>query len=616
MSKRLKNFLLLLGLIALSFLTLRVVIGSTGEFSFDRFTQMIRGIKPLWIILAFVCAYGYIFFEGLGLRFSCKFLGHPISHGQSMIYSATDFYFSAITPTAAGGQPAALIIMMNRGVPAAIAAMALLENIIMYTASLVIIGVLCFIINPAFFLSFDVFSRICIIVGLAVQLVLIWFYFMCMVKDKAVLKVCDWGLGILCRLHLMKNYDEKKKKLAETITQYSECGKNLRRERKLHVHVLLCNLAQRFSVICVPICLFLGQGGHARQTVDAFSAQTMAILGSNAMPLPGAVGISDFLFLKGFGGLVSDPVSLDLLSRGISFYCTLIICGLVVLIEIIMNKFKDYRASELVLRFTYGTKAGKPARRFITSPWVSLVVGRFMDTRLSKICIKGFIKNNSINMADYVEEDYCCFNDCFTRHIKPELRPVDFDADALISPCDGMMSAYHLSPDCRFSVKQIDYTAEELIRDAALAKRYENGVCLVLRLGVHDYHRYCYIDNGTKSENVFIKGRYNPVMPYVSLHNPVFRQNSREYCVLHTENFGDVVQVEVGACLVGRIVNRDGAATIRRGDEKGMFEYGGSTIVLFFEKGVIELNEEVFEKTKDCVETPVLYGAKIAEKAK
>ena len=616
MNKRLKNFIWLLVLVILSILTLHIVLNKSGGFSFSSFRQMLGSIRPVWIVLAFMCAYGYIYFEGLGLRYSCRFLGHPITWGQSMIYSATDFYFSAITPTAAGGQPAALIVMMNRGVPAAIAAMALLENIIMYTVSLVIIGALFFIVNPSFFLSFDLFSQICIIVGAVVQLLLVWGYLLCMFKDKAVLKVCNWGLKLLCRLHLMKNYDEHEAQLEKTIAQYKECGKNLRRERRLHFKVLLCNLAQRFSVICVSVCLFLGLGGGTSKIVDAFSAQTMAILGSNAIPLPGAVGISDFLFLKGFGNLVSDPASLDLLSRGISFYCTLILCGLVVILEIIMDKSKERGGGVGLLRYSYGTRMGKPVKWVITDPVVSALAGRFMDTRLSRPLIKKFISNNSIKVEDYIEEEHHCFNDFFTRRIRPELRPVNYDDDVLISPCDGQMSAYRLSPECEFSVKDSYYTVHELLQNDELAKIYENGICLVLRLGVDNYHRYCYIDDGTKTGNCYIHGRYNPVMPLVSLNHPVYRQNSREYCVLHTKNFGEVVQIEVGACLVGRIVNHHGAGFMHRGEEKGMFQYGGSTIVLLIKNGVIDLPEEVFEKTQEFKETPVFYGAKIADKKK
>lgn len=281
-----------------------------------------------------------------------------------------------------------------------------------------------------------------------------------------------------------------------------------------------------------------------------------------------------------------------------------------------MDKTKKRRPGEGLLKFSYGTIIGKPVKWIITDPVISAVAGKFMDTPLSKFLIDGFISNNGIETENYIAEDCRCFNDYFTRRIKPELRPVNYDEDVLISPCDGMMSAYRLSPECEFSIKDSYYNVQELLQNEALAKKYQDGICLVLRLGVDNYHRYCYIDDGEKSDNCYIHGRYNPVMPLVSLQHPVYRQNSREYCIMHTKNFGDVVQMEVGACLVGRIVNHDGAGYMKRGEEKGMFQYGGSTIVLLLREGVIDLPEEVFEKTKVHIETPVLYGAKIAVKTK
>ncbi len=620
MSKSLKNLIWLLVLVVLSVVTLNVVVSSSGDFSFRDFREMVRNTSPIWIILAIVFSFGYIFFEALGLRCTCKFFGAPIKHRHALLYSATDFYFSGITPTAAGGQPAALFVMSNRGMSAAVSAMALLLNLIMYTASLLIIGILFFIINPSLFLSLDTFSKICIIVGTLVQIVLTWLYVLCMFKDRAVLRICDWGLNLLCKLHILKYYEEKRAKLVHTIEQYKSCGQQLRHERKLPRRVLACNLAQRMSVICVPVCIFLGFGGSYSGIVDALSAQTLAILGSNAMPIPGAVGISDFLLIQGFGSITSDATSLDILSRGISFFLPLIVSGIIVFLEIITRNMREKNMSPVKsdskgVNFIFNKKAGRPLKWLVTNPFVSVVAGKFMDTGLSRPLIKGFIKKNNIRVEDYVKEDYRCFNDFFTRRIRPELRPVDYDGDTLISPCDGMLSAYRLSPDCKFSVKQCLYTVKELIKDSELAQRYENGICLVLRLGVDNYHRYCYLDDGSKSENRFIKGRYNPVMPLVSLHNPVYRQNSREYCILHTKHFGDIVQIEVGACLVGRIVNHHGAGAIRRGDEKGMFQYGGSTIVLLLEKGVIDLHEEIFELTRKLIETPIKYGAKIAEKA-
>jgi len=165
--------------------------------------------------------------------------------------------------------------------------------------------------------------------------------------------------------------------------------------------------------------------------------------------------------------------------------------------------------------------------------------------------------------------------------------------------------------DSAFEIKGFRYTVETLLRDAALAKKYEGGLCFVLRLSVEDYHRYFYIDGGSKGENVFIKGKLHTVQPVALEKRRVFTENCREYTVMHTDNFGDVTQVEVGAMLVGRIVNDHGAGPCNRGEEKGRFEFGGSTIVLLTERGKVKPDEELLSNTRAGDETKVKCGERL-----
>lgn len=267
------------------------------------------------------------------------------------------------------------------------------------------------------------------------------------------------------------------------------------------------------------------------------------------------------------------------------------------------------------LRYCYLKHLGWPARHVMTNPIFSAVIGAYMDTRRSTRLISGFIRTNGIDMADYVSEPYHCFNDFFTRPLKSGARTVDTDPNVLISPCDGYLSAYRISDDAEFSIKNSWYNVDDLVGGAQIASEYNNGVCLVLRLGVENYHRYCYIDDGFKSRNHHIAGRYHPVQPIVVRKRPVFIQNTREYCTLYTENFGPVVQIEVGACLVGKIDNYHEAGVICRGAEKGLFRFGGSTIVLLFKEGVLDLPQEMFADTLRGKEAPVRYGSAICRKA-
>ena len=272
------------------------------------------------------------------------------------------------------------------------------------------------------------------------------------------------------------------------------------------------------------------------------------------------------------------------------------------------------KAMNLGLKYCY-TTIGKPTRRILTNPVLTAIVGAYMDTRLSVRRISGFVRHNKIDLSDYVKADYKCFNDFFTRRLKDGARPIAQDPDALISPCDGYLSAYRISSDSEFAIKDSYYNVEDLVGGDGIASDYLNGTCLVLRLGVENYHRYCYIDNGFKSRNYHIKGRYHPVQPIVVRKQPVFKQNTREYCLLETENFGTVTQIEVGACMVGKINNHHETGVMHRGGEKGMFLFGGSTIVLLFKEGTLDLPDDVFAATANGKEAVVRYGEAIGKKA-
>ena len=127
------------------------------------------------------------------------------------------------------------------------------------------------------------------------------------------------------------------------------------------------------------------------------------------------------------------------------------------------------------------------------------------------------------------------------------------------------------------------YSLSDLLGNHELAQQYDGGTCLVFRLSVDDYHRYCFIDDGSKEEDVYIKGVFHTVNPIANDYYPIYKQNSRSYSLLHTLHFDDVIYMEVGAMMVGKIVNHS-LDSFCRGDEKGYFEFGGSTIVVLLKK--------------------------------
>ncbi|MBO4603894.1 MAG: phosphatidylserine decarboxylase [Clostridiales bacterium] len=204
------------------------------------------------------------------------------------------------------------------------------------------------------------------------------------------------------------------------------------------------------------------------------------------------------------------------------------------------------------------------------------------------------------------------FNDFFTRKIKPELRPVDMTPENFVAPCDGLLSAYKITGDTVLPVKQSMYKIKELLDSEEDAKAFDNGICLVFRLCVDHYHRYFFFDDCKVGEPRFIKGKLHTVRPIALETENVFKTNSREVTMMETSNFGKVAQVEVGAMLVGKIKNHP-IKEAKRGDEKGMFLYGGSTVILLFEKDRLNLSEDLFRNTLEYAETPVKFGEVLGE---
>lgn len=267
-----------------------------------------------------------------------------------------------------------------------------------------------------------------------------------------------------------------------------------------------------------------------------------------------------------------------------------------------------------MLQFLYHTPAGRLLLKPLTGRGVSKLAGGFLDSGLSRGLTGHFIKKNHIPMEQYIDEEYKSFNDCFTRKIRPEYRRICMDADALIAPCDGLLSVYPIKNDSVIPVKQSSYTISGLLGGAAVAEEFTDGICLVFRLCVNHYHRYCYLDSGTKGANHFIEGKLHTVRPIALAQVPVFTENCREYTILETDHFGSVAQIEVGAMLVGRIKNHHGSWQYERGEEKGMFLYGGSTIVVLLQKNKVKIPSYAYEATARGEEIPVHIGEKIGEK--
>ena len=261
------------------------------------------------------------------------------------------------------------------------------------------------------------------------------------------------------------------------------------------------------------------------------------------------------------------------------------------------------------IRFLYGHVTGRILLQFIMKSGMLKLIGRFLGTRASRPLIRYYINRHRIDMRDFEGQTYNTFQEFFAR--KRKGCHMDMDENHLISPCDGLLSVYPIQENRIYPIKGSHYKLEDLVDEAALAQLFESGVCLIFRLRATDYHHFCHIDEGFQYTNHFIEGALHSVQPEACERVPVYRLNRRMWTLTDTKHFGKVIQIGVGAFLVGEIVFETSCSEFKRGQEMGHFELAGSTIVMLFQKDRIRLREQIREQMETGEEVGVRMGEMI-----
>ncbi|WP_425448461.1 phosphatidylserine decarboxylase [Dethiothermospora halolimnae] len=285
------------------------------------------------------------------------------------------------------------------------------------------------------------------------------------------------------------------------------------------------------------------------------------------------------------------------------------------------KKEKETVAGEKFLRWINDTKMGNSIlETFVRKKLFSILYGKLQDLSISKKKIPGFINALDIDMSEAVKEShdmYSNFNDFFARRLKDDTRPINKDNNILISPADGRVFAYeNIDINKVLQIKGSHYSLEELLQSKSLASKYENGTCIVIRLCPADYHRFHFPDGGVAEKSKFIDGYYYSVNPMtLRKFTEVYCRNKREITVFKSNNFGEVLLIEVGATCVGSIIQTyEPNIKVNKGDEKGYFKFGGSTVIMFIKKGQVKIDRDIIENTKNHIETKINMGEGIGKK--
>jgi len=318
------------------------VISQSQGFSLEMFGEYIKEANASWLIIGVFSALGFLVFEGFAIRSIIAGLGYPRKIRKNMLYASADLYFSAITPSATGGQPASAYFMVKDGIPAAVVTVALLINLIMYTAAIIVIGIVSIIICPEVFFGFSALSRVLIITGYVIMLFLGVIFMLLLFHKKMLENICNKILKLLDKCKLIRNRKKKKEKLTKTMDDFRQCASMVSGQRGMLWKAFGYNFLQRLSQLLVTVFVYLATGGIIANVNELFVMQSFVAIGSNCVPIPGAMGVADYLMIDGFGSIMSETAAtnLELLSRSMSFYILIIISGITVVLGMIFRKIK------------------------------------------------------------------------------------------------------------------------------------------------------------------------------------------------------------------------------------------------------------------------------------
>lgn len=269
------------------------------------------------------------------------------------------------------------------------------------------------------------------------------------------------------------------------------------------------------------------------------------------------------------------------------------------------------------LRFLYEARRGRLLTGLVLKRRAfNRAYGFLQRTDRSRRKIADFVAKLGIDASEAERplEDYRSLDDFFTRRLKPGARPVDEAPEHFVSPADSRVLVYPRLEGQRLRVKASEVGLEDLLADGALATRFAGGAALVHRLAPADYHRFHFPEGGFAGPPQAAGRHLHSVHPIALAAGAPSFLNYRAISRLRTTRFGEVGIVEVGALLVGSIVETYRPGPVRRGAEKGYFRFGGSTVVMLVEPGRAAIDDDLVEASAAGMETFVKMGTRVARR--
>lgn len=331
MKKERKYILSIMLFLFLFFITFFYIF---SKYPIQDFFSTLKACNKYYIILSIVCVIAYLMFNVLFLKKCFHPFKEKLTFKQALAYTCTEIYFSAITPSSTGGQPAELYYMTKDGIPLEKSTIVILVNTILYKLSILILGVLSILLVPNYLLNNGVIFTLLLALGMLLDIFIIVLFLILLFSKKTMLKLLKIILKIFAFFHINKNVEQKEKDWKASFQKYQECAFFIKENPAFIIKLFIIILFQRISLFFVSYFVYRSFGLDAHNFLEIIAIQIGVTLAIDSVPLPGGVMIGEKLTHQITKLIYTENLAISsmLIIRGISFYLLVLISAMIYVI--------------------------------------------------------------------------------------------------------------------------------------------------------------------------------------------------------------------------------------------------------------------------------------------
>ncbi len=326
----------LLGIGFILILMIASIMYVLKDESINSVMAAIHSVKAGYILIAIALMLGYIICEGINIWITMRALNKKTSVKDCIEYGFVGFYFSSITPSSSGGQPAQVYFMNRKGISITSSSLGLMILLFAHQLVVMLYGLIALFIKPEFMVSHKAGFHLLLAYGLISNAIILFGILFLIFLPKVVFKILNTMGKLLYKIRIIKNKDKLREKISQSLEEYERGAIYMKKNPKILLYVILVTILQITMLFAIPYVIYLGFGLRKFSMMDLILTQAILNIAVSSLPLPGAVGASESVFVdmfrNFFGSLVVPGM---LLTRIANFYIVLIISGIVSLISYI-----------------------------------------------------------------------------------------------------------------------------------------------------------------------------------------------------------------------------------------------------------------------------------------